>query len=125
MAMSEQVPKASFIGSLRPSGAALVLAGAAGKGPFAAGALSVLAEERRLNVRVVAGASSGALNAAVYAAGLRAGAPDEAATMLTELWQKEASIPRILPWSARKKLVLNALRHFAMRRTIHSELKLR
>src|SRR5512139_3182802 len=74
----------------RPVG--LILAGAGGKGPFAAGALGALAAEDHLQrVVSVVGASSGALNGAVYAAGLRVDAPEEAAWLLRDLWRDRAS----------------------------------
>jgi predicted acylesterase/phospholipase RssA len=58
---------------------ALILAGAAGKGPFAAGALSEIARRTDFNVRCIVGTSSGALNGALYAAGLRVGDAEGAA----------------------------------------------
>lgn len=44
---------------------ALIITGASAKGPYAAGALSVLARRKDFDVRSVLGAGSGALNAAV------------------------------------------------------------
>ena len=53
---------------------AIILAGAAAKGPFEAGVLEELARRRQVfHVGTVVGASAGALSAAVYAAGIRAG----------------------------------------------------
>jgi NTE family protein len=64
---------------------ALVLAGAFSKGAFSAGALQVIAEQK-LPVRRIVATSAGALNAVVYAAGLRAGRAREATEDLAELW---------------------------------------
>ncbi len=71
---------------------ALILAGAAAKGAFEAGVLEVLSEhlERIPIVRIVA-ASAGALNGAVYAAGVRHGSEHLVAARLAELWQHDAS----------------------------------
>ncbi len=55
------------------------------QGPYAVGALASLAERSDLDVTTVIGASSGALNGAVYAAGLRAGCAGEAARLLNRL----------------------------------------
>ncbi|MDP9035298.1 MAG: patatin-like phospholipase family protein [Myxococcota bacterium] len=70
---------------------ALILAGAVAKGAFEAGALSVLAERADLSIQRVVGASSGALNGALFAAGLRTGGPAEAAAQMVEIWRDEAS----------------------------------
>ncbi len=102
--------------------AALILAGAAAKGPYAAGVLGQLAKDDRAEVLAIAGASSGALNGAVYAAGLRAGRPEEAARLLEQLWLEDASWHKILCWKQRKQIVLNALRSFhglARQRPVH------
>jgi predicted acylesterase/phospholipase RssA len=102
-----------------PSGTrkvALILAGAAAKGPFAAGALGSLSERRDLEISTVIGASSGALNGAVYAAGLRTGYEGEAARLLHRLWRKEAQLPGILSRERRVALVREALGEFADRK---------
>ena len=70
-----------------PGETALVLAGAFSKGAFGAGALEVLAE-RGVPIRRIVATSAGALNAVVYAAGLRAGRAREAAADLAALWGK-------------------------------------
>jgi len=124
--MLESAPKASYVKELKTSvGAALVLAGAAGKGPFAAGAVQALSAQSRLQFRFVAGASSGALNAAVFAAGLRSGDSQEAAADLCTLWQNQANLGKVLRFKARKQLVLKALRKFAERPTQQKAVKLR
>jgi predicted acylesterase/phospholipase RssA len=92
--------------------AALILAGAAAKGPYAAGVLSQLAKDHRAEIVAIAGASSGALNGAVYAAGLRAGQPEEAARLLGQLWVEDASWHKIVSWKKRKQIVLDALQGF-------------
>jgi NTE family protein len=91
---------------------ALIIAGASAKGPYAAGALSVLARRRDFDVRCLTGASSGALNAAVYAAGLRVGEAAVAADLLRDLWRKQASWFNILTHRQRVALVKNALLPF-------------
>src|SRR5260370_13885156 len=85
----------------------LIVAGAAAKGPFAAGALKTISRDERFDVRAVAGASSGALNAAVYAAGLRVGKEKEAADLLCDLWKERASFTRIAFARQRRKIVFN------------------
>lgn len=76
---------------------ALILAGAVAKGAFEAGVLEVLSEhlERIPIVRIVA-ASAGALNGAVYAAGIRHGSEHLVAARLVELWQHDASWHNVL-----------------------------
>jgi len=77
--------------------AALILAGAVAKGAFEAGALSVLAQHR-IRFSSIVGASAGALNAAVYAAGSRRGHEIEAAKRLKQLWGRSAEWGKILSW---------------------------
>jgi NTE family protein len=74
----------------RTARTALVLAGGVAKGAFEAGALAVLAEAG-LAVGQVVGTSSGALNALMYAAAVRAGRERDATRRLVELWQRDAS----------------------------------
>jgi NTE family protein len=69
---------------------ALIITGAVAKGPFHAGALSVLAD-RRLPVASVVGTSAGALNAAVFAAGVAVGRVKHAARIAEEVWLEHAS----------------------------------
>jgi NTE family protein len=79
---------------------ALILAGAVAKGAFEAGVLSVLAEYReRLGISRVVGASAGALNAAIYAAAIRAGREQDAAARLAELWRESANWHDVFRWS--------------------------
>jgi NTE family protein len=98
---------------------ALIVAGAADKGPFAAGALAELATDSRFDVRYLAGASSGALNAAVYAAGLRAGEPREAAELLVDLWREQATLPRILKFEDRVSIAQQAIERFRADQRVH------
>jgi predicted acylesterase/phospholipase RssA len=104
---------ASKVGpAAKPRKAALILAGAAAKGPFAAGALSVVADKvnsDEFRITRVVGTSSGALNAAVFAAGLRVGKPREAAEKLEELWQDKATVRNIITFCQRKNIVKKAL----------------
>lgn len=76
---------------------AIVYAGAASKGAFGAGALSVLTEpdvKTRLGLDVVrlVGASSGALNAAFHAGAIRAGDELGAGRRLADLWIERATV---------------------------------
>jgi predicted acylesterase/phospholipase RssA len=98
---------------------ALIVAGAAGRGPYAAGALSKLARDPRFDIRHVAGTSSGALNAAVYAAGLRVGAAAEAADHLCDLWRRQAHWNHIITHAQRVDIVRKALERFRDRRSVH------
>jgi NTE family protein len=68
---------------------AVVLAGGVAKGAFEAGALDVLIE-RGVRLSQVVGASSGALNATLLAAGIRAGRARDATRRLVELWRDDA-----------------------------------
>jgi predicted acylesterase/phospholipase RssA len=73
----------------------LILAGAVAKGPFHAGVLSELSK-RDLSIASVVGTSAGALNAAVYAAGIAYGRTAHAAQVLEELWLEEANWRHVL-----------------------------
>jgi predicted acylesterase/phospholipase RssA len=76
-------------------GAAIVIGGAVAKGAFAAGALAELTKRLQAagtSIRRLVGTSSGALNAAMLAAGVRAGDPLSASARLTELWEERADI---------------------------------
>jgi NTE family protein len=72
-----------------PRETALVLAGAFSRGAYSAGALQTIAERDLPIARIVA-TSAGALNAVVYAAGLRAGRAREATAALAELWSESS-----------------------------------
>lgn len=91
---------------------AVIVAGAAAKGPFAAGALAELAGSDRFDIAAVVGASSGALNGAVFAAGLRVGRAKEAAELLCKLWAERANIWHIRSYTRRKAIVREALEVF-------------
>jgi NTE family protein len=69
---------------------ALIITGAVAKGPFHAGALSVVAR-RAVSVRSIVGTSAGALNAAVFAAGIVTGRVKHAARVAEEAWLDHAS----------------------------------
>jgi len=69
---------------------ALIITGAVAKGPFHAGALSVLAD-RGVPVASVVGTSAGALNAAVFAAGVATGRVKHAARVAKDVWLDHAS----------------------------------
>lgn len=87
---------------------ALILAGGVAKGAFEAGALSVIAA-RGFHISQVVGASSGALNATMYAAGVRAGREVEAAKRLVSLWQDQADWMHVFHFSLRDVLNGRAL----------------
>jgi len=77
---------------------AVVLAGGVAKGAFEAGALDVLIEHG-VRMSQVVGASSGSLNAALLAAGIRAGRERDATRRLVELWRDDASWMRVFHFS--------------------------
>jgi len=77
---------------------AVVLAGGVAKGAFEAGALDVLAEAG-VDISQVVGASSGALNAALLASGIRAGRVRDATQRLMELWRDDASWMQVFHFS--------------------------
>ena len=68
---------------------ALVLAGAVAKGAFEAGVLAVLAE-RGVTIDAIVATSAGALNAAVFATGVRCGKTQLATEVLAALWADKA-----------------------------------
>src|SRR5580692_1758806 len=71
--------------------AAVVLGGAAVKGAFEAAALAVIAA-RGITVRRIVAASSGTLNAAAFASGVRGRREIEASRELVEIWEHDASL---------------------------------
>jgi len=73
----------------KPRNAAVILAGAVVKGAFEAGALKILAD-REIPVRRIVASSSGALNGAAYAAGVRARREKAAADEMIALWRDRA-----------------------------------
>lgn len=78
---------------------AIILAGGVAKGAFEAGALEVLADAN-LPVSTAIATSSGALNATLYAAGVRAGQTKEAARLGVELWLDEADWRDVFDFTA-------------------------
>ena len=85
---------------------AIVLAGALMKGPFGAGALTVLSApgvRKRLgiDVRRIVAASSGALTGAYYAHALHAGEEDNAGGRVARLWVERATLTGSLAPSLR------------------------
>ena len=76
---------------------AVILAGAVAKGAFEAGALEVLAPQAEaLSITRVVGASAGALNAALFAVGLRTRSEQKVAHGLAELWADSATWHNVL-----------------------------
>ncbi|MGC4087633.1 MAG: patatin-like phospholipase family protein [Polyangiaceae bacterium] len=89
---------------------ALILAGAVAKGAFEAGALEVLSERAAdLGITRVVGASAGALNASVFAVGLRARAERRVATKLCELWADAATWHNVVDFNLRDALALKGV----------------
>lgn len=79
---------------------ALVLSGAVAKGAFEAGVLQVLARHRLPIVSIV-GASAGALNGALFAAGIHAGRTVDAADLLARMWDERGTWGHAVDLSAR------------------------
>lgn len=79
---------------------AVVLAGGVAKGGFEAGALDELVAHG-VRMSQVVGTSSGALNATLLAAGIRAGRERDATSRLVELWRDDASWMRVFHFSLR------------------------
>lgn len=65
----------------------LALQGGGAHGAFTWGVLDAFLADGRLDVVAISGASAGAMNAAVYADGLREGGPDRARKQLAEFWR--------------------------------------
>lgn len=83
-----------------PPRRALVLAGGAAKGAFEVGALAALVE-RGITFGTIIGASAGALNAAYFAAGVRAGREREAVREMIDFWIERARWRTFLDISSR------------------------
>lgn len=84
----------------------LALQGGGTHGAFTWGVLDALAEDSRLAVEGLSGASAGAMNAAAFAAGWIEGGPDGARRMLDTLWQRVADTvgPASMPSAALEQL---------------------
>jgi NTE family protein len=65
----------------------LALQGGGAHGAFTWGLLDAFLEDGRLDVIGISGTSAGAMNAAVYADGIREGGPDRARKQLAEFWR--------------------------------------
>ena len=87
---------------------AIVLAGGVAKGAFEAGAIKVLVEHGIKFAQVV-GTSSGALNAILLAAAIRADREREAMADLLSLWRDEASWMHVFHFTVRDALRRRAL----------------
>ncbi len=92
----------------RPRAVAVILAGAVTKGAFEAGVLQVLAARQIAVGRIVA-ASSGALNAVAYAAGVRARREQAAADELVTLWKERGGWRDVLHFNLCDALALRGL----------------
>jgi len=69
---------------------ALALQGGGSFGAFTWGVLERLLDEPRLRIKMVSGASAGAMNAAMLTQGLAAGGPAEAKRLLEAMWRRVA-----------------------------------
>jgi len=69
---------------------ALALQGGGSLGAFTWGVLERLLDEPRLRIKMVSGASAGAMNAAMLTQGLAAGSPAEAKRLLEAMWRRVA-----------------------------------
>jgi NTE family protein len=85
---------------VRVMATALILAGAVAKGAFEAGVLSVIAEQR-FEIASLVATSAGALNATLYAAGLRYRRAPLGAQVLHDLWLDKATWTNIVRPSLR------------------------
>jgi NTE family protein len=79
----------------------LALQGGGSHGAFTWGALDALSEDERLEIEGISGASAGAVNAVVFAAGLQAGGRDGARNKLHEFWLS-VSAEGVLPAAERR-----------------------
>jgi NTE family protein len=82
---------------------AIVLAGGVAKGAFEAGALDVVVR-RGIPITQLVGTSSGALNATMMAAAVRAGREPDAAARLLTLWRDDADWMRVFHVTLRDAL---------------------
>jgi predicted acylesterase/phospholipase RssA len=85
---------------------ALVMTGAAAKGAFTAGVLSVMSDPAvkarlGLDIRRIVGSSSGALNGAYYAASIRMGDEAGAGERLARVWLDDATLRNVFSPSLR------------------------
>lgn len=87
---------------------AIILAGGVAKGAFEAGALEVLADAN-IPVATAIATSSGALNATMYAAGVRIDQAPRAARTAVELWLDEAGWRDVFDFTAMGVLAGRAL----------------
>jgi NTE family protein len=89
---------------------AVILAGAVAKGAFEAGALDVLSPHvEELGITRLVGASAGALNASLFAAGMRARAEREVSKSLVALWSDAATWHNVVDWNWRDILSLTGV----------------
>ena len=77
---------------------ALALQGGGAHGAFTWGVLDRLLEEPGCSIAAMSGASAGAVNAAVLAAGHLEGGPSGARERLAALWEKLAGLARFSPF---------------------------
>jgi NTE family protein len=76
----------------------LALQGGGSHGAFTWGVLDRLLEEPRLQIEGISGASAGAMNAVMVAAGLAEGGPEGARTLLASFWELIGQHGRRMPW---------------------------
>lgn len=105
-----------------PKPTALVLAGAVAKGAFEAGVLGALADHAaELPICRIIGTSSGALNGALYALGIRAGEEVKAARSLATLWEQSGSWHNALKLDFKEIIERKGLGTAARIRTLMNE----
>jgi NTE family protein len=81
----------------------LALQGGGSHGAYVWGVLDAIAQDGRLDIVGISGASAGAMNAVVYAAGLAEGGPDGARARLERFWLSVSTEGSLAP--AQRRLV--------------------
>src|SRR5271154_2514987 len=80
-----------------PDRLSLALQGGGSFGAFTWGVLDRLLEEPTIGFDAISGASAGAVNAVLMAAGMVDGGPDEARARLAQFWQRMSRAAALLP----------------------------
>ena len=79
----------------------LALQGGGSHGAYTWGALDAFAEDERIEISAISGASAGALNAVVFASGMSEGGRDGARAKLEEYWLSVSSEGSLAPFNRR------------------------
>src|ERR1700689_1116332 len=80
-----------------PERLSLALQGGGSFGAFTWGVLDRLLEDPAIGFDAIRGASAGAVNAVVMAAGMVDGGPEEARARLTQLWRRMSRSAALMP----------------------------